>query len=153
MEQFRKNYDLNKVIDWSHSPYLSDDTLETLFPGKKASAIRSGRALTGNKLIQAYTERLVELRSLQDTTRAYFSGMARDIERKVAEPVTKRWGEKMEKLSRAESDVLIHKKLDKIGIQTSKWKRGVKIGGKLILPGILLGLEARALLSGKAKPR
>lgn len=152
LEQFRKNYKLNETIDWARSPYLSDDTLEALFPGQKAHDIR-GRSLTGNKLIQAYTERLVELRSLQDTTRAYFSGLARDIERKVAEPITQRWGEKMERLGRAESDRRIHEKLDEISTQTSKWKRGLRVAGKMVLPGILLTLETKALLSGKAKPK
>ncbi|MFC1655458.1 hypothetical protein ACFL3C_01185 [Patescibacteria group bacterium] len=152
LEQFRKNYDLKAPIDWQKSPFLSDDTLEALFPGKKAHQIRTNRGLTGNKLVQAYTERLVELRSLQDTTRAYFSGMARDIEKRVAEPITSRWGDKMERLGRAESDRAIREGIEEIKTQTSPWKRKVRIGGKLLLPGILLAFETNALMTGKAKP-
>lgn len=126
-------------------PHISDQSLEAMGLDKAKKA-----TYTGADLINAYTRRLVDVKTMEDVTRARFQVLADTIETNVAAPVSKAWQGKVEVAKGAMGREELKKQMQDISDKVSphKTKYRLKTYG---LPAIILGIEGYSLFTGKAK--
>jgi len=136
---------LTKHLD--RLPHLSDDTLKTLGldPMKRGS-------LKGADVLNAYTRKLVDAKTMESVTRARFSALGEMMEKGVAGPVSTAWSGKVEVAKGAASREAIQKQLKGIEdkVTPGRAKYNVKRFG---LPAIIIGLQGYSLFTGKSKGR
>lgn len=128
-------------------PHVSDKTLESLF-GDVSKLDRT--KITGGDLVAAYSKKLVDLKGMQEISRARFAALADVIDSKVMKPFSEGWGAKLEfAKGRAERGNIV-KKIDEIQdmVRPSRSKYYAK---KFGLPAIIVGAEMYYLITGKAK--
>ncbi len=132
-------------------PHISDDSLRTLFPNKDIGKLR--KTLRGGDLMRGYTNRLVDLKTMQDVTRTRFAGLANTIEETVATPFGKKWGKVLEKAGH-------NSEVKKIRSDVKALKTYLTPKGKLswaarnlTLPTIVVGAQAYNLFTGKTQTR
>jgi len=131
---------------------LSDKTKKAIFPALAENMDAIGQKPL-KELVTAYGERMVELRTMHDVTRARFQALAETIDEKVGRP----FGEKLDAQQRAISDrkqtIKTHEGIQQLQDQmtaSGKVKRFAKYGA---LPTFLIGAEIYELGKGTVKPR
>jgi hypothetical protein len=126
-------------------PHISDQSLAAMGLDKAKRASYSGA-----DLINAYTRRLVDVKTMEDVTRARFQVLADTIETNVAAPVSKAWQGKIEVAKGAMGREELKKQMQDISDKVSphKTRYRLKTYG---LPAIILGIEGYSLFTGKAK--
>jgi len=144
---FYPDMNLDEFFQNSQSLQKHKEVIESMFDGASLASKK------GADLIGAYGNKIVDIKTMHDTTRARFSAVSELIEQNVTSPLNKKWGIKREFLkgtverSKLRADVADIKDLVS---PTNKIKYGFK---KLALPGLIVGTELYALASGKAKTR
>ncbi|MFC1647627.1 hypothetical protein ACFL10_01375 [Patescibacteria group bacterium] len=133
--------------DLNHLPHLSDDTLKTL----GLDPLKRG-GLKGADVLNAYTRKLVDAKTMESITRARFSALGEMMEKGVAGPVSTAWSGKVEVAKGAASREAIQKQLKGIDekVTPGRAKYNIKRFG---LPAIILGVQGYSLFTGKAKGR
>ncbi len=126
-------------------PHISDQSLAAIGLDKAKRASYSGA-----DLIQAYTRKAVDLKTMEDVTRARFSALAEVIETEVARPVSNAWAGKVEVARGAMGREELRKEIKAVSekVTPHKLKYRLKTFG---LPAIIIGLEGYDLFTGKAK--
>ena len=136
----------------SDLPHISDDSLRKLFPNAHDIG-KLRKTLKGGDLIRAYTDQIVNLKTMQDVTRTRFAHLANTIEETVAKPFSKQWAEVLDKAGR-------NKELKRVSEGVESLKSVITPKGKmkwaarnLTLPAIVIGAQAYNLFNGKTQSR
>ena len=126
-------------------PHVSDQTLEAIGLDKAKKA-----GYTGADLINGYTRRLVDIKTMEDVTRARFSALADVVDTNVARPVGTAWQGRMDVAKGVSDRAKIRKKLQNIE-DLAKPHKGRYIAKTFGLPAIIIGIQGYDLFTGKAK--
>lgn len=109
--------------------------------------VPSRSSITGKKLVGKYGNKLADLKTMQDVTQARFSGLAQSIESNVENSFSSKMQGQLKDIDETKFRNRVDSKLDNIAT-TSRVK---KYGKKLIIPSIIVGIQAGRLWTGNAK--
>ncbi|MBN1494342.1 hypothetical protein JW911_01245 [Candidatus Peregrinibacteria bacterium] len=125
-----------------------DGILKKLHPEKTAAELAGfKRKMTGMDLIRAYTEKAVEFKTMQDTTRARFAVLSNNIEKGIGQ-FDRQWEATVEAHKGKRKLQQIEKGIQEIGERqrpSAYWAK------KLALPAVFLGYEGYRAVTGKQK--
>jgi len=136
-----KDFDTKNVTDMN----ISRKTVEEML-GRQISDSK-WHSMKGQDLVGRFGKRAVELKTMQEVTRARFAGLAEVIEENVETPFTQKKRGQMADIEEAKFRKNVTKKLQNIEAP-SKIK---KYGTRYALPAIIVGVQAGRLWTGNAK--
>jgi hypothetical protein len=126
----------------------ADDLIKKLYGADlPAAEIEKIKRMKGVELMRAFTEKVVDLKTMQDTTRARFAFLSNEIERGVGQ-VREQWDMKVEqeqgKRRQIQTLDAVHD-LKQRSTPITYWAK------KLALPSIFIGFEGYNMMTGRQR--